>query len=139
MGERAARDREGRQVTGAGWRRREFLGSVFSALAAAAETAPNPAGDWRNIAKGSPIPKEGYCDQPYVVITDDGNWLCVLTTGAGVEGQAGQHVVATISADHGRTWTPPVGHPDSGFWRRCPAGPARSRPTAARSPSPAPA
>ncbi|HHW00443.1 MAG TPA: hypothetical protein GXX36_12920 [Clostridiaceae bacterium] len=39
--------------------------------------------DWRNIANGYEIPREGYCDQPYVVITDDGNWLCVLTTGKG--------------------------------------------------------
>ena len=31
---------------------------------------------------------EGYCDQPYVVITKDGNWLCVLTTGAGHEPDA---------------------------------------------------
>ncbi|MBX6316355.1 MAG: exo-alpha-sialidase, partial [Isosphaeraceae bacterium] len=48
----------------------------------------------------------GYCDQPYVVITKDGNWLCTLTTGKGVEGQRGQHVVATISQDKGKTWSP---------------------------------
>ena len=58
--------------------------------------------DARNIQTGSLIPKEGYVDQPYIVITNDGNWLCVLTTGAGVEGQPGQHVVSTISSDQGR-------------------------------------
>ena len=63
-------------------------------------------GDARNIANGFPIPKAGYCDQPYVVVTNDGNWLCTLTTGSGVEGQPGQHVVATISRDQGKTWSP---------------------------------
>jgi len=67
-----------------------------------------PAADWRNIATGTTIPDEGYCDQPYVVITDDGNWLCVLTTGKGKEGGRDQHIVATISSDQGRTWSAPV-------------------------------
>lgn len=61
--------------------------------------------DSRNIRTGRPIPDEGYCDQPYVVITDDGQWLCVMTTGQGVEGQPGQHVVAARSADRGATWS----------------------------------
>ncbi|MBI4581412.1 MAG: exo-alpha-sialidase [Planctomycetes bacterium] len=73
---------------------------------AAAPPAPQPTPDPRNIRHGTVIPDEGYCDQPYVVITRDGNWLCTLTTGRGVEGQPGQHVVATISADKGRTWSP---------------------------------
>ncbi len=62
--------------------------------------------DLRNIQTGVVIPDEGYCDQPYVVITADGNWLCTLTTGKGHEGQDGQHIVATISADKGKTWSP---------------------------------
>jgi hypothetical protein len=66
------------------------------------------ADDPRDIRTGRVIPDEGYCDQPYVVVTDDGHWLCVLTTGAGVEGQHGQHVVATRSADRGKTWSPLV-------------------------------
>jgi len=61
--------------------------------------------DWRNIKSGTIIPDESYSDQPYVVITSDGNWLCVLTTGKGVEGQGGQHIVSTISRDKGRTWS----------------------------------
>ncbi len=64
--------------------------------------------DWRNIANGYSIPKEGYCDQPYVVITDDGNWLCVLTTGKGEEGEGTQHIISTISKDKGKTWSEPV-------------------------------
>jgi hypothetical protein len=64
--------------------------------------------DWRNIRSGFEIPSETYADQPYVVRTNDGAWLCVLTTGAGREGQAGQHIVTTRSEDHGRTWSAPV-------------------------------
>jgi len=64
-----------------------------------------PAADWRNIATGRTIPDEGYCDQPYVVVTKTGDWLCTLTTGRGHEGQGGQHVVSTISSDQGKTWS----------------------------------
>ncbi len=61
--------------------------------------------DPRNIRNGRAIPDEGYCDQPYVVVTQDGAWLCTLTTGPGREGVKGQHVVAAISRDKGRTWS----------------------------------
>ncbi|MBM3148218.1 MAG: hypothetical protein FJ000_10055, partial [Actinobacteria bacterium] len=47
---------------------------------------------------------EGYADQPYIVKTDDGAWLCVMTTGVGAEGAGGQHVVSMRSTDQGRTW-----------------------------------
>ncbi|MFB3829082.1 MAG: exo-alpha-sialidase [Bryobacteraceae bacterium] len=95
-------------------RRRDFL-ALPAAFAAEA-----PATDPRNIRNGSPIPKEGYCDQPYVVKNGDGSWLCVLTTGKGVEGQPGQHVVSTISRDRGRTWSPlvdiePAGGPEASW------------------------
>lgn len=62
--------------------------------------------DMRKVELGTEIPSENYCDQPYVVVTANGNWLCVLTTGQGLESTPGQHVVATISADRGRSWTP---------------------------------
>ena len=64
--------------------------------------------DWRNIKSGQPIPSEGYCDQPYVVITREGHWLCVMTTGKGREGDRGQHIVSTISRDKGNTWSKPI-------------------------------
>src|SRR4051794_16395047 len=73
-----------------------ILGAVLSLSTARA------ADDPRDIRTGWVIPDEGYCDQPYVVVTDDGHWLCVLTTGAGVEGQHGQHIVATRSANRGQ-------------------------------------
>lgn len=70
------------------------------------DAPPPPRRDPRNIRTGYRIPDEGYCDQPYTVITEDGNWLCTMTTGPGREGDHGQHIVATISEDQGRTWSP---------------------------------
>jgi len=70
--------------------------------------ASGPAGDPRDVRHGLVIPDEGYCDQPYVVVRPDGAWVCTMTTGRGVEGQRGQHVVATISDDRGRSWSPPI-------------------------------
>ena len=70
--------------------------SVASICGAAEERSPRPM-DSRNIKTGSRIPDQGYCDQPYDVVTNDGDWLCTLTTGSGPEGQGGQQVVATIT------------------------------------------
>jgi hypothetical protein len=64
--------------------------------------------DRRNIKTGWEIPTESYSDQPYIVRTDDGAWLCVITTGAGREGQSGQHVITLRSRDQGRIWEQPV-------------------------------
>jgi hypothetical protein len=71
-------------------------------MAAAPPSAPDP----RDFANGQRIPVEGYCDQPRIVVTKDGAWVCVLTTGPGVEGAEGQHVVATVSEDKGKMWSP---------------------------------
>lgn len=62
--------------------------------------------DPRNIDTGYEIPSENYCDQPYIVIADDGAWLCVLTTGKGLEGDRGQHAVSSRSTDQGQSWSP---------------------------------
>ncbi len=87
--------------------RRTFIGGTAAMLQTAhAQTPTSSNDDRRHITTGWPIPKEGYVDQPYVVITGDGNWLCVLTTGSGVEGKPGQHIAATVSSDHGQTWSP---------------------------------
>jgi hypothetical protein len=64
--------------------------------------------DWRNVREGLEIPSIHYCDQPYVVVADDGAWVCIMTTGAGREGHTGQHVVTMRSEDLGRTWSEPV-------------------------------
>ena len=78
-------------------------GSLYSSepVVATPATVPDP----RHISRGWEIPSEGYADQPYAVTTDDGAWLCVMTTGPGHEGAAGQHVVAQRSLDQGRTWS----------------------------------
>ena len=64
--------------------------------------------DWRNIVTGLEIPTETYSDQPYIVKTDDGAWLCCVTTGSGMEGEPGQHVTTLRSLDCGQTWEAPV-------------------------------
>lgn len=77
--------------------------------ASKAKAAAIPAGiDPRNIATGRSIPSEGYADQPYIVKTDDGAWLCAITTGTGHEGAGGQHIISMRSTDRGRTWEKPV-------------------------------
>jgi hypothetical protein len=77
-------------------------------VAAAHPSAAGLAADPRHIASGRVIPSEGYADQPYIVKADDGAWVCVMTTGKGVEGAPGQHVVSMRSTDQGRTWEKPV-------------------------------
>ena len=64
--------------------------------------------DPRDVRAGWVLPDEGYCDQPLVARLADGTWLTVLTTGAGHEGQRGQHVVCARSSDQGRTWSAPL-------------------------------
>ena len=66
---------------------------------------PEQISDWRHLLNGREIPSEHYCDQPYVVRTRDGAWLCIMTTGTGHEGETGQHVVTTRSTDQERTWS----------------------------------
>jgi len=64
--------------------------------------------DWRLLDNGSRIPAEHYADQPYIVKTDDGGWLCCVTTGSGAEGASGQHIATCRSTDQGKTWGDPV-------------------------------
>jgi hypothetical protein len=64
--------------------------------ASAAEHPATVIPDPRHLANGWNIPSEGYADQPYIVKTDDGAWLCVMTTGKGVDGTGGHHVVITV-------------------------------------------
>jgi hypothetical protein len=64
--------------------------------------------DPRHIESGWDIPTESYSDQPKIVRTDDGAWLCTITTGAGREGEGGQHVISTRSTDRGRSWSKPI-------------------------------
>jgi hypothetical protein len=54
------------------------------------------------------------------MITEQGHWLCALTTGPGAEGNEKQHAVVTISENAGGTWGPlitiePQGPPESSW------------------------
>jgi hypothetical protein len=64
--------------------------------------------DQRHIATGTEIPSRLYADQPYIVQTDDGAWLCCITTGSGTEGKPGQTVISMRSTDHGQSWDTPI-------------------------------
>lgn len=64
--------------------------------------------DVRHISNGTLIPTDNYCDQPYIVKTDDGFWLCAVTTGSSHEGESGQHIISMRSCDQGKTWSQPV-------------------------------
>lgn len=97
--------------------RREWIAAMGAALpylysssflVGESSSAKTVSADLRNIKNGFVILQNGYCDQPYVSITKDGNWLCVVTTGKGVEGELGQHIVALISQDKGKTWSSPI-------------------------------
>ncbi len=78
--------------------------AIFGALSSSLWAAP----DWRDIRQGRVIPTESYADQPYIVKTDDGAWMVCVTTGAGREGDSGQHVATLRSTDQGKTWSKPV-------------------------------
>ena len=54
--------------------------------------------DWRHISNGREIPTDTYSDQPYIVRTDDGAWLCTVTTGSGHEG--GRRTARDLSSQH---------------------------------------
>lgn len=64
--------------------------------------------DSRHLSNGWEIPGDQYCDQPYLVKTDDGAWLCAMTTAQGAEGSATQNILTTRSTDQGKTWSKPV-------------------------------
>lgn len=72
--------------------------------------------DWRFINNSiSIIPNKNYVDQAYVVKAKNKDWVCVLTTGPGAESKDGQHVVATISSDEGKNWSPMIDIEPSGI------------------------
>ncbi|MCC7495304.1 MAG: hypothetical protein IT204_23345 [Fimbriimonadaceae bacterium] len=73
-------------------------------MSATQPESPDP----RHLSHGLEIPTQSYSDQPYLVQTADGAWLCCVTTGPGHEGAQGQHVATLRSTDQGRTWSQPV-------------------------------
>jgi hypothetical protein len=83
----------------------QFRGAWAALLGLALLPISAQASDGRDVANGLAIPDESYCDQPYVVVRPDGGWVCLLTTSSSHEGAHGQHIVATISRDQGRSWS----------------------------------
>ena len=60
----------------------EQASSAYGFTAAQGESLREPFRqgiDPRDFANGLLIPGEGYCDQPYVVVTKDGGWLCTIS------------------------------------------------------------
>ena len=77
--------------------------------------------EWRNIENGLIVPTEkgGYCDQPSIVVAQNGDWVCTVTTSSGIEGSSEQYVSIMISSDKGNNWTEParLEEPEEGrFW-----------------------
>ncbi len=64
--------------------------------------------DWRYIPNAVLIHADGYVDQPYINILDDGSWFCVYTTNQAHEGAKGQHIACRRSVDQGQTWSEEV-------------------------------
>jgi hypothetical protein len=64
--------------------------------------------DPRLLENGHVIQANGYSDQPYVVVTRSGSWLCVVTSSDAHEGDSSQRIVARTSTDRGRTWSAPI-------------------------------
>ena len=81
------------------------IAAALLAILLAMTVSVSATADPRDFRTGLPVPDEAYCDQPYVVVTDDGSWICTMTTGPGHEGQVGQHVAAVISSDRGLSWS----------------------------------
>lgn len=88
-----------------------LLGALTLVPLAADGADPTPKStvpDVRHLSNGWEIPGERYCDQPYLVKTADGAWLCAMTTAQGAEGSATQNILTTRSTDQGKTWSKPV-------------------------------
>lgn len=82
------------------------MGLVTSLMSQLSQAlAPAPVPDPRHISHGRIVPSGNYADQPFMLVTADGAWLCVMTVGRGREGQHGQHLVGRRSTDQGRTWS----------------------------------
>lgn len=81
-----------------------IMTSLALTLICLLSSAQNNVSDGRNIRYGDTIPDESYCDQPYIVVANDGAWVCAMTTGTGHEGKPGQHIITQRSLDKGKTW-----------------------------------
>lgn len=82
--------------------------------------APVDVADMRDLKQGNSLPVRGYVDQPYLIETDDGNWLLCITKGFSHEGVKGQTVYTMRSLNHGKSWidetcVEPVDGPEASY------------------------
>ena len=85
--------------------RKKFRGLLDEIVVSLAPFQDVETTDTRNINQGIAIThNELYADQPLIVVTPKGTWICCLTVAPGGEGSRGQHVVAVRSTDGGKTW-----------------------------------
>lgn len=88
--------------------RNEVRYFVILMLAVSPFVIQGQSDDWRLITNGREVYTNGYCDQPYIVTTSDGSWICTFTTSPSHEGSNVQYIVSTNSTDQGKTWSTPV-------------------------------
>lgn len=67
-----------------------------------------PPADPRRFENGEFLFTNGYIDQPYTVVCEDGSWLTVVTTSNFSEASGDFFLLTTRSRDEGRTWSRPV-------------------------------
>ena len=91
-------------------KRQFILCYLILCLSAGLTTFAQETADWRNIDEGFVIPTPGmkYADQPYVIKSKDGTWICALTVGTLGEVVKGSRNFSaiTVSRDRGKTWSP---------------------------------
>ena len=85
-----------------------LISAIFLHHSTAAQYIAWRNSDPRYIGNGSEISGRTYADQPYVIVCNDGSWLCVLTTSTGTENAYMNNIISTRSYDQGKTWTVPV-------------------------------
>jgi hypothetical protein len=99
---------------------------LASHLAIATSTFGAGKVDRRDITTGRVVfthklpQSEGYVDTTNAVITNDGNWLCVLTICAGQKGWSDSHIAAFVSENQGKSWSQPIAiEPPQGVGNSC--------------------
>ncbi len=84
------------------------IGGLLMSILSLAQYIHYSNTDPRLVSNGSEIPSRTYADQPYVIVCDDGSWLCIMTTSSGTEQAHMNNIISTRSYDQGKTWTTPV-------------------------------
>ena len=78
-------------------------------LASFADRPTEQRRDERRIENGHIIHAENhYVDEPFIVIADDGAWVCGLSIGDGQEADRSQRTAVRRSYDQGKTWSAPI-------------------------------